>query len=198
MDMTAHGARRVLKRTLMDPNAVLAILEEGRAIVLGKEKGTTFLLFYSPSDKTAKIALVGESVGVSSLGKNLISVWETYFKLPPGITPPDKKLVEEAYLMWARQRETLEAEVEVLYEGTAVFNLYLPLSLWRAQAEFSTVFELSERLRPLAAAVEEIRLAHRLKGPVGYRIWCIDPVTREVLYRHDLAHHNLLSYLKNR
>lgn len=196
MEMTIHGMRRVLGRTLMDPTAVLALLEEGRAITLGRHEGATFFLFYSPPDKKAKIALVGEPLEAFHTDKQLITIWEADFALPRGIKTPNQALLDEAYEIWA-QREIIQAEVEVLYAGKPVFNWYLPLSLRFAQAEFAVISELKGNLGPLSALVEKILKEHGLHDATEYRIWCLEPYTREVLYRHDIPHRRLLSYMKH-
>jgi hypothetical protein len=91
MKFTMHGNERVLGRTKMLTEDVLSLICADAVVALGSLSGCEYLLFYSPPDRCAKIAVV-------SPGRELlISVWERNFTLPPGIVRVTKMLETKAY-----------------------------------------------------------------------------------------------------
>jgi hypothetical protein len=93
MWLTTHGKERILGRTKMLTKDVLSILSAGAAVSLGSIDKREYLLFWSPPDQSAKIAVV------SARRKKLITILKRNHGLPIGLA----KVTEE------RERKAREA-----------------------------------------------------------------------------------------
>ena len=85
MELTQHGSERIQGRTRMVAKDVLSLISHGAVVELGGENNFEYLLFYSPFDECAKIAVVTKD------RTHLVSIWEKYFYLPPGILKVNRK-----------------------------------------------------------------------------------------------------------
>ncbi len=90
MELNWHGFKRVRGRTRMLTEDVVAIILAEAVVELGRDSRGEFLLFYSPRDKSTKIAVVSIGRGV------LLSIWESSFQLPQGVSKVTAKLEKEA------------------------------------------------------------------------------------------------------
>lgn len=84
MRITTHGRERILGRTKMPEEDLIRLLNSRVTVQLSETEDTDFLLFWSPFDRSCKIALMARD-------RTLISVWETYFVLPEGVRKPTAK-----------------------------------------------------------------------------------------------------------
>ncbi len=90
--LTHHAKARILERTKLSPHAVHFIFMNKLGILLGSAGKTLFYCFYSVPDKKAKIMVAYERGST----RGVVSIWETYFDLPPGVTPPTEEICEAA------------------------------------------------------------------------------------------------------
>jgi len=79
MQLTGHGLQHIQDRTALLAKDVLSIISGGAVVNLGSTQGYEYLLFYSPSDKACKIAVMSEG------RTHLVSVWNADFALSRGI-----------------------------------------------------------------------------------------------------------------
>lgn len=93
MKLTWHGTKRVYDRTKMHLNDVLSIISAGAAVDLGLVGGERYFLFYSPPNKSTKIAVV------SADRMRLISIWESDYTLPSGIKRITWEMKREARIL---------------------------------------------------------------------------------------------------
>ena len=105
MHLPIHGYERILGRTKMHEDDVLAILDADVCVSLGKREGREYVLFYSSSDRRAKVAVV------TAFRQVLITVLERN-DVPTEIdrVTPDKcmeaKVLLQRYI-WKRVRRSL-------------------------------------------------------------------------------------------
>lgn len=93
MDIGVHALERILGRTRMLPEDVENVIAAGAYVSLGAREGSEFVLFYSPWERRAKIAII------SRVRKKLISVWETSFLgLPSGVSAVTPDFCRQAEL----------------------------------------------------------------------------------------------------
>ncbi|MEJ0054153.1 MAG: hypothetical protein WDN10_05555 [bacterium] len=90
MKLTRHARECIEGRTAMLPQDVLTLIESDAAVKLGSQGEYEYLLFYSPFDRQAKIAIVTKEQ------THLISIWEKDYHLPDGIRPPTHGQVRKA------------------------------------------------------------------------------------------------------
>lgn len=197
MELTLHGSERILGRTRMLTKDVLALISHSAVVALGARGPYEYLLFYSPSEQTTKIAVVAEERSC------LISIWEKHFRLPEGVRRPQGKDEREArralrtYLfstMTSSKRikvkahnEGFVARIQVqldckkLYEDDAV---HIPQNVGKKAKK--VLDYLTEHMEQLAAVVE----AHRfhLQGKIRYVIFLLDPRNPRSVKQHVLSH----------
>lgn len=93
MRISTRGRKHIRDRVTMPPEDVASIISGGAVVSLGKNGASEFLLFHSPPDASAKIAVVSPD------RKVLISVWDDNsedFVPPPSLQPVTPALKEEA------------------------------------------------------------------------------------------------------
>ncbi len=214
MELTIHGADRVFDRTRMMLDDVLEMLRQNGAVSLGSTRENEFLLFYSPTDRTYKIA-------VTSIGKkHLISVWEKDFRLPYGITRVDPRAMHAARValsafMFKRFRESyrdtpivqtpppivsaVPAEVPLLpftafvevRDSAKTIYMHEAGEVLRERAEkFDWVLDtLAPSLKEITSIVEKHH--DKVEGVIVYRIMLADP-NRPGKARHFYIGHQKL------
>ena len=107
MELTIHAFERIMGRTSMLPEDVQAIVASGAVVRLGSDGEYEFNLFYSPHDRTTKIAMVVDC------GRILVSIWESTYFLPEGVrevTPADKREARRVFtkFLFARLKDAHE------------------------------------------------------------------------------------------
>lgn len=90
MKLRQHAIQRIYERTKMLPRHVDEVLSCAAVVELGSGRACRLLLFYSPPDNGAKIAVV------SNDRSSLFSVWHSHFVLPRDVAPVTPELEEEA------------------------------------------------------------------------------------------------------
>lgn len=110
MHLPIHGYERILGRTEMHADNVVALIEADACVSLGKREGREYVLFYSPFDRRAKIAVL------TAFRQVLITVLERD-EVPSEIDPvtaancmeSEARLQRYVWKRVAHSRETMQA-----------------------------------------------------------------------------------------
>lgn len=90
MEMTVHGLVRLNERTKMREEDIVTLIVANVVISLGFYEMYEYLLFYSPNDRSCKIAIVSED------RSTLITVYGAEYRIPKNLKRPTRQLLEQA------------------------------------------------------------------------------------------------------
>lgn len=204
MELTIHGSERILGRTKMLAKDVLSIISAEAVVELGRDRaGLGYLLFFSPPDQCAKIAVVSHD------HMRLVSVWHSSFKVPHGVEEVTPDLARQArdimkkYLFnkavtpqsFAANRFRIALQLLV---GTEVIRQEDAGEVyWQGRTgdlgAFLLRLGLTARLKPIVSMFD----AHRSRSSKekSYAICLLDPVTLQVRQRHLAKPETMRRYL---
>lgn len=200
MKIKLHAADRALERSRLPPKHVRDIIT-GRAFVdLGIGRTCRFLLFHSPPDEKAKIALV-------SLDEEyLVSVWNSNYVLPRGVsavTPERETRAREVLEQCLRARfggivnpAWLSVSVEIR-SGDELVAVRDGGAIETADARSRSLILGALKDRFLPIVTETDKTARKALHPVGYKIHLINPrtllpVRSPVIVQHETAEKQIL------
>ena len=202
MIVTQHGYERIQGRTKMLTKDVFTIISKGAVVELGFAEECEFLLFYSPSDAAAKIAIVSEGRG------HIISIWDVDFKLPAGVTRPGRGHHSRARLALAKMitekvegrevnEERFQVKVQVEVGTKVIYTHDAGMALLRdAESPRSAIHFFAPLLKEMAAIVDANRKRTRTRGRIMYYICLLYPGTLVSAAYYGIRHEKVKKYLK--
>ena len=201
MQISPHGHIRIRERTRLAPDEVLSILERELTIELGSSGPFDYLLFHSPPDGKAKIAVIrhGEN------GPVLESIWEASFGLPAAVRVPTREErleLKAAYLRDFFKKNNAEhgahlfsMQIQVELDGNIEFTLEACTLARRQIPLYNTMHGwdlVATQLQPILDIVDTYpRASH-----VEYRILYRSLATGATLYTESVRHKRIKQRLE--
>lgn len=181
MELTIHGSERILGRTNMLVKDVLAVISNRAVVSLGSLGNYEYLLFYSPPDEKAKIAVTADK------RTTLVSVWETHYILPKGLSRVSpqkigsaKRLLQEFMLRKAKltgpQLHRLVVKIDVEVNHRFVYRHECGEVIWELGGSLNSVaYTFLPEVEKVATIVEANR--NKFAGKVRYAICLINSIS---------------------
>jgi len=184
--ITIHAAERIQGRTKLQLKDVLSGLNSGKAVEIACPGATQFMLFYSPPDKCTKLALVDKRT------RNLISIWESDYKLPRGRRVTNSDRAKAYSLAFPGDRNI---EIQVCYKEKAVYAVPAgKIAVGDSHFLDTTIAHIATQLRLLVALVNE--QVEEIQNRTTYDFRFSDPETGSVLsLRQCISHRRVDSFL---